>query len=174
MDHCNGPSESAEQVDTMDNEPSTKRRRIHMTDIEIVEFEKTQEGSAALSKPSSVIKSNKDPNRGLYPRAAWRRKPSASQSTPNESSGHASSSQVSNSKTAPEKFGMKIGFQKASNAINPELPFLPSSQGTSSSQGSESSTHSSGYSQPKTYPKPKKSVLRSPIKKGKFCLLNYL
>ena len=45
-----------------------KRRKIHMSDSEIQDYNQTESGGKPLVNPNLVKKSSKDPNRGLYPK----------------------------------------------------------------------------------------------------------
>ena len=44
-------------------------KKIHLGTLECKELATSHAGAQALTKPSSIAKSSKDPNRGLYPRA---------------------------------------------------------------------------------------------------------
>ncbi len=54
----------------MTDQPGTKhakKRRIHLNALCLEEYEKSEEGHAALTVPATLIKSSRDPNHRMYP-----------------------------------------------------------------------------------------------------------
>ena len=159
-------------------------KKIHMDMMDCKEHADSQSGSQALSNPSNVIKSSKDPNRGLYPRPSFKKDPSSSGAFVPASalhhgykrrrfSGQNDSTGNFNTVLQPQTYRLSPKKQRT----GPKLPYQNNSLDRyfSASQPSAGSTENISSTPPKTYsqgspsstpplPRSPPSFMYSPIK----------